>query len=330
MEKNKPLRPRPKMEIGGDVDALAAALSLADGADLFLTDLTVDLTADLTAYLTADLAGSLQSFAPSGTVFAPLGGEAHDAWQAPSLPDTATPVGTTERRAARCEAEESPQTEGTDSDGQSQGSCGSSCGRAASASRTRAPSKPAAKKRALNYNPNRAREERRKEVIALRLEAAALESQLATLQNVAGHHQRTRGLAKHPRTISTSIAHTVWKTMAERQLGKRLEVSRENGDLKAAVRANHSTIRRMAKLVRSVTAERVWRHRVIHGTHLINVLTMSFACASTGCAHVHDRALSPTDGVRRAQVGPGARRATDGGHHRVLPPSGQRVCQRPS
>jgi hypothetical protein len=247
LSKNK-VTQRLKMEIGGDVDSLAAVLSLADGADLFLTDFSADLT--------ADLSDSLQSFAPSGTVFAPLGGDVNDAWQALSLSDIATPVDTTGCRAEGYQAEELPQMEGTDSDGQSQGSCGSSYGSAASSSQTRALSKPGTKKRTLNYNPNRAREERRKEVIALRHEATMLESQLATLQNVADH-QRTHCLTKHAQTASTSIAHTVWKTMAERQLEKRLEVSRENGDLKAAVRANHSTIHRMAKLLRSVTAERV-------------------------------------------------------------------------
>lgn len=257
------------MELDTDVDALAAALSFVDSA---------------AGHFSTDLASSLHSFAPSGTVFAPLGGDFPGAtsdfealWQAhasdpPSSlpsPGLATHSGAADRSPTLLQVTESQETEGTDSDGQSLRSSGS----VADASPGRVPSKPSparrlqatggAKKRALNYNPNRAREERRKELLALREEAATLESQLSTLQNVVAR-QNTSGTCKQARTpMGNSIAQSVWKGMAERQLEKRLEATRENCDLKSAVRTNRTTIHRMAKLLRSHNAERVRCCRLI-------------------------------------------------------------------
>lgn len=117
------------------------------------------------------------------------------------------------------------------------------------------------RRRPLGYNPNRAREERRREVHALRATTAELESQLAAIRGVRGEQGNlsnfSPGRLNNYGGSSGGIAESVWKAVATHQFAKRLASTRENQHLRTAVRRNVKTIERLDKLLRSQTEDRV-------------------------------------------------------------------------
>jgi hypothetical protein len=133
--------------------------------------------------------------------------------------------------------------------------------------------KPARKQRASSkiqrrnnvYNPNRARDEQRRELRRLRTDASELEEQLSVLRSHRCHLQRSHGASDRGGSptgttrsgVAESIATSVWKAIAERQLEKRMAVVHESNQLRSAVQENQATIMRMAKLLRSHNAEKV-------------------------------------------------------------------------
>jgi len=125
--------------------------------------------------------------------------------------------------------------------------------------RTKASKPP---KRSLGYNPNRAREELRKEVLGLRTEAAELEEQVAILRrfrpcrDAVAQDRSSRAVAL-PAFSADIVASNVWKAMAQRQLQKRMASAHENSKLRSAVEANERMVSRMSKMLRSHNAEKV-------------------------------------------------------------------------
>lgn len=110
--------------------------------------------------------------------------------------------------------------------------------------------KPKAKRRIRRSNPNKAREEQRKELLALRVQAAEMEQQLSSLrsagvgaltQQPAGQMTSIRGAgpaARQPELQAASV-HVdfaeVWRQTCLRQLERRLRAERENTKLKEQV-----------------------------------------------------------------------------------------------
>ncbi|KAF4034247.1 hypothetical protein GN244_ATG13783 [Phytophthora infestans] len=96
-------------------------------------------------------------------------------------------------------------------------------------------------KRPLNYNPNRAREHQRKELLYLREKVVEMEQELNALQStrrpkrfsdVEGNNEIDEGDVAVSRGFKAS---EVWKEMASHQLEQRLKSERENRRLKAVL-----------------------------------------------------------------------------------------------
>lgn len=66
-------------------------------------------------------------------------------------------------------------------------------------------------KKRLNYDPNKARNERRTTLIQLRNEAETLETKLKQLQIVRGHHKKPSGQAKGSQPKTAAGMPHVWK-----------------------------------------------------------------------------------------------------------------------
>lgn len=134
---------------------------------------------------------------------------------------------------------------------------------AASARKQRASGKT--QRRSAQYNPNRARDEQRRELRRLRTDASELEEQLSVLRSHRCRLQRSHADSDRGGCLTgtmrsgvvESIAASVWKAIAERQLEKRMAAVHESHQLRAAVQENQATITRMAKLLRSHNAEKV-------------------------------------------------------------------------
>lgn len=114
--------------------------------------------------------------------------------------------------------------------------------------------------RPKNYNPNRARDERRRQLSELRVEAAELESKLSVLKKM--------GMLRGVKVIrgegvggvierTNSIEQIVWRGVAQDQLRKRLASSLEHDELRAAVKVNQRAIKRMKELLHSQSFPRV-------------------------------------------------------------------------
>ncbi|GMF29737.1 unnamed protein product [Phytophthora fragariaefolia] len=116
--------------------------------------------------------------------------------------------------------------------------------------------KPARKKKKLNYDPNKARNERRFELACLRKEAKDLELTLEQLQNMQDSAQsstsvmRPRQLvAAVPRPPSGSGMSAVWEQICAHQLERRLRVERENIHLKMMYKSQLQVAKSIEKLL---------------------------------------------------------------------------------
>ncbi|EGZ08857.1 hypothetical protein PHYSODRAFT_524263 [Phytophthora sojae] len=105
--------------------------------------------------------------------------------------------------------------------------------------------------RPLNYNPNRARDEQRKELLYLREKVVEMEQELKALQS----------------TLSTSSgfrAPDVWKDMASHQLEQRLKSERENRRLKAVLEGQIKIGKSLAKLLEATSTTEAQRFSCLY------------------------------------------------------------------
>ncbi|KAE8985249.1 hypothetical protein PR003_g23052 [Phytophthora rubi] len=112
--------------------------------------------------------------------------------------------------------------------------------------------------RPLSYNPNRAREQQRKELLYLREKVVEMEQELTALQGtrrpktfseVEGDEADAGGV-----TASSGFrAPDVWKEMASHQLEQRLKSERENRRLKAVLEGQIKIGKSLAKLLEATS-----------------------------------------------------------------------------
>ncbi|KAF4138849.1 hypothetical protein GN958_ATG11968 [Phytophthora infestans] len=118
-------------------------------------------------------------------------------------------------------------------------------------------------KRPLNYNPNRAREHQRKELLYLREKVVEMEQELNALQStrrpkrfsdVEGNNEIDEGDVAVSRG---SKAPEVWKEMASHQLEQRLKSERENRRLKAVLEGQIKIGKSLAKLLEATSTTQI-------------------------------------------------------------------------
>jgi len=182
------------------------------------------------------------------------------------------------------------------------------------------------RKRPADYNPNRAREEQRKEVRALRSEVGSLEEQLAVLDEARPRHCGAVASGLHHVDESDSIASNVWKALAERQLQKRVASTSENVRLKAALQANQAMIARVSRIIRSHNAEKVGALTCANARcmSVANWLGCSSAAGHAGVLH---RAVAQTFRAYTVPGEPDDHPTAYGGRRRMLR-SGRQRCPR--
>ncbi|OWZ11718.1 hypothetical protein PHMEG_00015222 [Phytophthora megakarya] len=105
----------------------------------------------------------------------------------------------------------------------------------------------------LNYNPNRAREQQRKELLYLREKVVEMEQELNALQStrrvLIPSNEETEQV-----TVSTTFQTSeVWKEMAGHQLEQRLKSERENRRLKAVLEGQIKIGKSLAKLLEATS-----------------------------------------------------------------------------
>ncbi|KAG7375121.1 hypothetical protein PHYPSEUDO_003653, partial [Phytophthora pseudosyringae] len=121
-------------------------------------------------------------------------------------------------------------------------------------------------KRQLNYNPNRAREQQRKELLYLREKVVEMEQELNALQGsrrpkslteveMEGNKNQEEG--REVVVSSGFKAPEVWKEMAGHQLEQRLKSERENRRLKAVLEGQIKIGKSLAKLLEATSTTQV-------------------------------------------------------------------------
>ncbi|POM75290.1 M96 mating-specific protein family [Phytophthora palmivora] len=116
--------------------------------------------------------------------------------------------------------------------------------------------KSSKKKKKLNYDPNKARNERRFELACLRKEVKDLEMTLKQLQSMQGENKistgvkRPRPVAKLPRPVTPgSGMSAVWEQICTHQLERRLRVERENIHLKMMYKSQVQVAKSIERLL---------------------------------------------------------------------------------
>ncbi|KAL4088072.1 hypothetical protein PRIC1_012505 [Phytophthora ramorum] len=106
-------------------------------------------------------------------------------------------------------------------------------------------------KRPRSYNPNRAREQQRKELLYLREKVVGMELELQALHSTRLPNTLAPEQASEQETEAVSGFHApdVWKEMASHQLEQRLKSERENRRLKAVLEGQIKIGKSLAKLL---------------------------------------------------------------------------------
>ncbi|KAF1776722.1 hypothetical protein GQ600_16411 [Phytophthora cactorum] len=103
-------------------------------------------------------------------------------------------------------------------------------------------------KKKLNYDPNKARNERRFQLIELRDEVKELEMRLKQLQIIRGKKKPRRKKDRSCHTMSSGMS-AVWKEVCIRQLEQRLRAERENVHLKKGCEREMQVVQGLRKLL---------------------------------------------------------------------------------
>ncbi|KAE9014547.1 hypothetical protein PR002_g14190 [Phytophthora rubi] len=107
---------------------------------------------------------------------------------------------------------------------------------------------PSRKKKKLNYDPNKARSERRVVLSQLRDEVEKLQTKLQQLQLIRGHYKKN-GHPKDTQPPSHSGMTRVWKEVCVRQLNQRLRAERENLHLKQCCEREKQVVQSLKRLL---------------------------------------------------------------------------------
>ncbi|KAE8900605.1 hypothetical protein PF005_g1788 [Phytophthora fragariae] len=122
----------------------------------------------------------------------------------------------------------------------------------ASSSKTQ-PKTSRSKKKKLNYDPNKARNERRFELACLRKEVKDLELTLEQLQSMQGSDKSSTSVKRPrqlvPRASGGSGMSAVWEQICAHQLERRLRVERENIHLKMMYKSQVQVAKSIEKLL---------------------------------------------------------------------------------
>ncbi|KAJ8533316.1 hypothetical protein ON010_g13938 [Phytophthora cinnamomi] len=109
------------------------------------------------------------------------------------------------------------------------------------------------KKKKLNYDPNKARNERRFELACLRKEAKDLQLTLEQLQSMQDSDERSTSVKRPrqlvPRARASSGMSAVWEQICAHQLERRLRVERENIHLKMMYKSQVQVAKSIEKLL---------------------------------------------------------------------------------
>ncbi|EEY64930.1 M96 mating-specific protein family [Phytophthora infestans T30-4] len=109
--------------------------------------------------------------------------------------------------------------------------------------------KPYVRKKPLSYNPNKARDERKLELVYLRQKVTDMEMELLKLQEIKE--------ATNPDSHSTNDAvPRVWEKMCARQLQRRVKAERENARLKVVLEGQIKIAKSMEQILKKRTVLR--------------------------------------------------------------------------
>ncbi|GMF56978.1 unnamed protein product [Phytophthora fragariaefolia] len=133
--------------------------------------------------------------------------------------------------------------------------------------------KPCVRKKPLSYNPNKARDERKLELLYLRRKVVDMEMELQRLQEIKGSlignsSRVEEGVAVPSASSTSALAAThdnhcnddgvprVWKQMCARQLERRVKAERENARLKMVLEGQIKIAKSMEQILKKRTVLR--------------------------------------------------------------------------
>jgi len=131
--------------------------------------------------------------------------------------------------------------------------------------------KPYVRKKPLNYNPNKARDERKLELLYLRRKVTDMELELQKLQEIRGTSTRANAesaATPKPAEATTDLAANheshctndgvprLWEKMCTRQLERRVKSERENARLKMVLEGQIKIAKSMEQILRKRTVLR--------------------------------------------------------------------------
>ncbi|EGZ08576.1 hypothetical protein PHYSODRAFT_361954 [Phytophthora sojae] len=130
--------------------------------------------------------------------------------------------------------------------------------------------KPYVRKKPLSYNPNKARDERKLELLYLRQKVADMELELQKLQEIKGSKvgaspsvgekaaapSPSSATALAPSHCTTDGVPRVWEKMCARQLERRVKAERENARLKMVLEGQIKIAKSMEQILRKRTVLR--------------------------------------------------------------------------
>lgn len=123
--------------------------------------------------------------------------------------------------------------------------------------------KPYVRKKPRGYNPNKARDERKLELVYLRKKVADMEMELQTLQEIrrASASSNSEGVisalaSKRDSHVSEDGTPRVWEKMCERQLERRVISERENARLRMVLEGQIKIAKSMEQILKKRTVLR--------------------------------------------------------------------------
>ncbi|GMF27945.1 unnamed protein product [Phytophthora lilii] len=123
--------------------------------------------------------------------------------------------------------------------------------------------KPYVRKKPLGYNPNKARDERKLELLYLRKKVVDMEMELQRLHEIKGSKTVSPAAIDEAKPTSLSASHgaddsvpRVWEKMCARQLERRVKAERENARLKMVLEGQIKIAKSMEQILKKRTVLR--------------------------------------------------------------------------